>query len=183
MEDRLLSTLAARTQVSYHSAVELVRAEGIRHVSKMGKIYIYSSEMKRIAVLLKEFSSWQRREARRLKGVLTPERIYFVQVGDFVKIGRSIDVLARFATIQTSTPEHAALLGSIPGGPSVESEMHHRFSPHHYRGEWYRNEGTLAAFVSNELGILSSRNSPELEEVREAMEAAQVKNSQIHSSS
>lgn len=84
-------------------------------------------------------------------------QVYFIAVGDIVKIGYSKNVAARFATLTAGgkagvvTPEgynhrEAELLGCIPGGQYVERQIHWLLTEHRVRGEWFRlSEPVIAA--------------------------------------
>lgn len=85
------------------------------------------------------------RDARRTMAE-QPERVYFFAAGGFVKIGRSRHPERRVKNFgNTLAPAglnvHAGqLLGTIPGGPHVEGELHRRFVRFRDVGEWFRLE-------------------------------------------
>lgn len=73
-------------------------------------------------------------------------QVYFIALGDIVKIGYSKSVLTRFDSIRhggkTKMPagyavKEAVLLGAIPGGPSVESKLHFLLGRFRLEGEWF----------------------------------------------
>jgi hypothetical protein len=82
------------------------------------------------------------RDARRLLEQ-SAERVYFFAVAEAVKIGRSIHPEKRVKTLQgTKAPEGlnlstGELIGTIPGGCHVESELHRTFHAHRLVGEWF----------------------------------------------
>jgi len=71
------------------------------------------------------------------------ERVYFFATGEVVKIGRSLNPDKRVKTLKgTKAPEGVdiaagRLLGTIPGGCRVESELHRLFRAHRLVGEWF----------------------------------------------
>lgn len=82
------------------------------------------------------------RDAKRALA-LQQERVYFFAADHAMKIGRSINPERRVRTLgSTKAPEGidiaaGELLGMIPGGCNVESEMHRRFARHRLVGEWF----------------------------------------------
>ncbi len=56
-----------------------------------------------------------------------PERVYYVQVGDGVKIGTTIDMKKRMVAIRNASPS-AKLLATEPGGRSLEHLRHAEFT-------------------------------------------------------
>lgn len=67
-------------------------------------------------------------------------KVYFVydEGAEAVKIGVAGDPLRRLDQLQTGNPRRLALLGTIPGGRGIESEIHDHFRPVHLRMEWFR---------------------------------------------
>ena len=75
--------------------------------------------------------------------------VYFVQCGDDgpIKIGKSSgDMKRRLGELQVGNPVELRLLVSIPG--DVEQAMHMRFARQRIRGEWFRPDPVLLAFVA-----------------------------------
>lgn len=85
---------------------------------------------------------------------------YFVRLGDDgpIKIGKSIDVPARIAKLQTSAPSPLNVLKVVTR--NIETECHRRF--HHLRshGEWFAPAEELLAFISAEPVANHSRIVP-----------------------
>lgn len=63
--------------------------------------------------------------------------IYFFQVGDFVKIGRSRRWKERIAEMQTGSPHTIVPLLVFVGDVTDERGLHRRFHKYHFRGEWF----------------------------------------------
>lgn len=74
-------------------------------------------------------------------------RVYFIECGDFIKIGFSEAVEQRLEALQASTPYELVLLMSIPGTPDTERELHSRFADHRHKREWFRRTPELIAFI------------------------------------
>jgi hypothetical protein len=66
--------------------------------------------------------------------------VYFVRIGEFVKIGKARNVSERLHGLQTAHPQELQLLAVATGGVKEEQEYHERFMPLHVRGEWFRLE-------------------------------------------
>jgi hypothetical protein len=66
---------------------------------------------------------------------------------DVVKIGKAFDVAKRLASLQTGQSARLELLAELPGGHRLEAELHKRFAHLRVRGEWFRAEPELLAYV------------------------------------
>ncbi len=73
--------------------------------------------------------------------------VYFVSAGDRVKIGRATDVGRRFLTLQTAHAADLKLVLAIPAHAALEGAIHRRFAHLKTRGEWFRLEPDLLAFI------------------------------------
>jgi predicted DNA-binding transcriptional regulator AlpA len=73
--------------------------------------------------------------------------VYVVTFAQFVKIGWSSDVLRRIAEIELNLPERLAVRATIKGDRRLERELHSRFVSLRTKGEWFRREGDLAAWI------------------------------------
>jgi hypothetical protein len=77
--------------------------------------------------------------------------IYFIQAGPRgpIKIGHTRrDIELRLADLQTGNGMALTLLGSIPGGPSLERELHKRFASDLSHGEWFSASAELVAYLA-----------------------------------
>lgn len=75
------------------------------------------------------------------------EYVYFVRGGDWVKIGRSTDVIARVRDLQTTSPLDLRIAVIVHGDNRLESRLHRRFASLHIRGEWFRCEPPLSSLI------------------------------------
>jgi len=73
--------------------------------------------------------------------------VYFVRAGDRIKIGRATDLGRRVLTLQTAHAEQLSLVLSIPAHAALEPAIHARFQHLKTRGEWFRVEPDLVAFI------------------------------------
>lgn len=74
-------------------------------------------------------------------------RVYFIQGGDFIKIGFSTNPMARLRGLRTACPFDLKLLADIPGSKDDELQIHRMFADLHVRGEWFRNDARILAFI------------------------------------
>lgn len=79
--------------------------------------------------------------------------VYFIEASGLglVKIGWSMDPEGRLRALLTHSPVDMRILTARPGGVKSESALHRHFKALCVRGEWFRHEGELAAFVESVL--------------------------------
>jgi hypothetical protein len=75
--------------------------------------------------------------------------VYFVEGAGLVKIGFAARATDRFFSMLTSCPIPLSLLASMPGGPTVEHELHKRFEGDRAHGEWFRRSPELDAVIAS----------------------------------
>ena len=68
--------------------------------------------------------------------------MYFIQCGEYVKIGKSNNVEQRRLALKTGNPYPLNLLGVIecqsePESYRLENHLHRHFSPWHHEDEWF----------------------------------------------
>lgn len=76
--------------------------------------------------------------------------IYFVGCGQWVKIGFATKLDMRLKALQAANPEPLTVLHSVDGTMQTEREFHKRFSALRGTGEWFKNEGDLAAWLKEQ---------------------------------
>ena len=79
--------------------------------------------------------------------------IYFVQSGNFVKIGfvsgdTLLAVYRRMEAFQTGNPNSLKLLGVMSGKCGIEHRIHRQFAASRERGEWFLLTTDLQAYIS-----------------------------------
>lgn len=75
-----------------------------------------------------------------------PGWVYYIRMGDVIKIGYATDVTKRMRAY----PPSAELLAAHPGTPQVERDMHKRFSADLARGrEWFQESPELTAHIAD----------------------------------
>ncbi len=79
--------------------------------------------------------------------------VYFVEaLGlDMVKIGAARDVDRRLRQLQVGCPVELKLLAQTSGGEIAEVALHRRFEKSHVRGDWFRKDNEISAFLNSEL--------------------------------
>ena len=75
--------------------------------------------------------------------------IYFIQNGDFVKIGITFDVKARLAIFQMASPLELKVMRLINGSEELESYLHRRLSKYNVRGEWFLLNAEVIATMNS----------------------------------
>lgn len=75
--------------------------------------------------------------------------VYFVEAEGMglVKIGTSSDMHLRLCSIRSHSPAPIRFLKAIAGDAALEAALHNRFSRLRVRGEWFRAEPELMAFI------------------------------------
>lgn len=73
--------------------------------------------------------------------------IYVIQSGEFIKIGFATDVAKRVRGLETGSPHPIAVLHEMRGTLEDEARFHGRFASYRVRGEWFRKDGDLAAWM------------------------------------
>ncbi len=77
--------------------------------------------------------------------------VYFIRAGTDgpIKIGYSArDINERLSQLQTGNPEELCLIGLVSGTEDFEKRLHRRFRAHHIRGEWFRPDPEILAFIA-----------------------------------
>lgn len=71
------------------------------------------------------------------------EYVYLIgsEENHLVKIGRSTNVPARIAALQSGSPIRLALLWQTEGGAKLEAALHRWFKPFRTHGEWFELQG------------------------------------------
>src|SRR5262249_28266675 len=73
--------------------------------------------------------------------------VYFVETGDFIKIGHTKNWRVRLTSLQTSSPTKLTILHLEPGDVSQEKALHRKFRHLHNHGEWFRKGADLIAYI------------------------------------
>lgn len=91
-----------------------------------------------------------RGDKRQVEARVSPKFVYFARAGrgKRVKIGTTVNVSGRMTGLAHPLVGKLNVLAIIDGGFDVENQMHRRFAEYRIKGEWFRLEGTLAAFIA-----------------------------------
>jgi hypothetical protein len=79
--------------------------------------------------------------------------VYFVQSGQFIKIGHSKKWPERLSVLQTGSPMGIEVLHVEVGPTSKERALHRRFGMYRYRGEWFHASAALFDFIESRKGL------------------------------
>jgi hypothetical protein len=74
-------------------------------------------------------------------------QVYFIRLGERVKIGVSVNVRRRLKSLQTSCPDRLELLHSAGGTWDDEVQLHKRFAADRLTGEWFRLSPEIAEYI------------------------------------
>lgn len=78
---------------------------------------------------------------------VTYSEVYFIEMGDFIKIGFSASAHRRLDDLQTASPYDLKILGTFNGDHGSEDGVHRIFRHLHHRGEWFRKSAGLLAYI------------------------------------
>jgi len=81
------------------------------------------------------------------QAVETDGFIYVAGFAQFVKIGFTKHVANRVYSLEGGLPSKLTLYASFRGSQRQERAFHKRFAKHRKNGEWFINDGELAAWI------------------------------------
>ena len=97
--------------------------------------------------------------------------VYFIKVGDAVKIGSTVDLIRRFAMYPTYSPEPCELIGFLPATHDKrkrERQWLRKWAHSNIHGEWFRLTPELAREIREaQQPIAENENGTPLVEVLE----------------
>lgn len=85
----------------------------------------------------------QKRDGKRI-----PHLVYVATCEGFAKIGVTQKIGCRISNLRMSCPFPIKVVAIMRGGRKLEKELHSRFAGHRHTGEWFRIEGSLAAWIA-----------------------------------
>lgn len=144
-----LEDLCKRIGVSQKIGLEIISELQIPSATLHGRVALTVGRGRRVAAhMVKARGKIDKMRAKhRGARTVNDDLVYFIQCERFVKIGRAQDVAARLHGLQKHTPFELTLLGTEEGGEQRERELHRLFQGMRHRGEWFRLEGALQAYV------------------------------------
>ena len=80
-------------------------------------------------------------------GKVDPGYVYFMEMGEFIKIGYSTWPPHRRDALQSSNPYDIRILAAFPGELQNEQDLHQVFKHLRHRNEWFRKSPGLLAFI------------------------------------
>jgi Meiotically up-regulated gene 113 len=78
--------------------------------------------------------------------------VYFIECGDYIKVGYTGSVRARLTNLAMANPYPLKVLATMEGSKQTESSLHDRFADAFHRGEWFRKTPELLAFIDQIAG-------------------------------
>lgn len=84
--------------------------------------------------------------------------VYFIEAGDYIKIGYSRDPIGRLSQIRKRQgvklpdgldPSRARILTVEQGTQSLEKRLHDRFAEHRVAGEWFEKNDRLTHYIKS----------------------------------
>lgn len=76
--------------------------------------------------------------------------VYFMQAGDYIKIGYSATIHKRVKQLQTGCPYELKLLLALKGTLSTEKAFHKRFQEERYNNEWFNYSFRIREFIESQ---------------------------------
>lgn len=74
--------------------------------------------------------------------------VYWIMAGEVIKIGYTGNLYKRLCQLQTGTHEEVTIVNVFHDyDKRLERAFHELFRNQHVRGEWFKNDGALAAWV------------------------------------
>ncbi|MFD2646395.1 GIY-YIG nuclease family protein [Devosia albogilva] len=89
--------------------------------------------------------------------------VYFLQVGNRIKIGFSVNPFTRAAAHRTSLPAAIDLMLAVPGTVADERSYHARFAAYRQKGEWFVAAAPLLREMMRIAGNALAKNESETE--------------------
>lgn len=90
------------------------------------------------------------------------EYVYFIQAGQYIKVGRAKDVMSRLDQLKAGSPFPLTLLGAIPGSRKREIQIHEKFKHLRAHGEWFSRCPEIENYIRDTLqaeGIAIARSA------------------------
>lgn len=74
--------------------------------------------------------------------------VYFIEAGDFIKIGYTTSPVVRVIKMRTDCPWPIKILHHEPGTFKDEKALHRRFEAHRANGEWFIRDNELLEYIA-----------------------------------
>lgn len=78
-----------------------------------------------------------------------PSYVYFLQCGDYIKIGSTRVLVKRIETIDACIPHDLTLLGVTSGDIALEKSLHSDFHEYRFKKEWFERCVPILNYVSD----------------------------------
>jgi hypothetical protein len=129
------------------AAMDFVRAESLGfdiNDPEVIRTVVAGNKRRRAGAEAREAAAIAAAKAEQTPGKLpvATSVVYYMRVGNRVKIGYSTNLASRIASVM---PEE--VLAVEPGGRMLEGVRHRQFADLHVTREWFRHEGALTAHI------------------------------------
>lgn len=150
-----LRTLCKHARLSYSAGIAIVERHRIPHSQAGAEYEIPVPNVKDALSALKKAAiakSRARRPALKIDQDLgLTQNIYVIECEGFVKIGLGFMPEGRLQQLQVGCPFKLHLVGTFAGTADDEKALHSRFARLRHRGEWFRREGEIEAWLNARL--------------------------------
>lgn len=91
-------------------------------------------------------------------------QVYFIAAGDIaidgtpVKIGYSVDPADRISDLQPAHHTELVLAAAVPGGPTLEAQVHRALEADRIRGEWFLASDRMRSLIDSLVGVDSNKS-------------------------
>ena len=75
--------------------------------------------------------------------------VYFIEGGDLIKVGYSVEPEKRIKSLKTGSPIPLTLLGYIRGTRALEGRLHRALASSWSHGEWFQATVRLRNYIAN----------------------------------
>ena len=113
--------------------MDLTQSESDKQLARSNRLDELHAKAARMSTDDEIDRQWREEQAR-IRSMTHPGTIYYLRVGDLIKIGFTVD----FGQRMRSYPPNAVLLARHPGTRETERQMHHKFLHRLAKGrEWF----------------------------------------------
>jgi hypothetical protein len=116
------------------------------HYRLAGRTKLFTdSDIRKVEVAIKSHEKEQYERTEKAKG--DPGYVYFIEAGDYIKIGYTRSIKSRIIKMMTDVPMEPKTLHLEPGTIKQEKIFHRHFASIRARGEWFRKTAELLEFI------------------------------------
>ena len=79
--------------------------------------------------------------------------IYFLRLGEHIKIGFTLDLEKRIFSLKTGSPVTGELIGTLRGSREIDRFVRWLFRAVHVRGDWFQQAPELLTFIADHAAL------------------------------